>query len=144
MQHLFDQTKGWDHSVNLTGEFVNTTKFEITAKWQLAQIKSFERMEAIIEGEVSQDELLRTQVIFTVKPNSIFAIFFLIFPAMFLLPILTSDKQRDLMELLPPMAISLLIVPSILLALAYFSKSALKNRFVRVFELKLIDEYLDR
>jgi len=41
IQQLFDKTKGWNFSVNLTGEFTSEFEFKITPKWQFAFIYSY-------------------------------------------------------------------------------------------------------
>ena len=136
IQQLFDKTKGWNFSVNLTGEFTSEYEFKMTPKWQFAVIKNFERQVAYLNGKILVDESKRTRVNFSVRPNSILLIFFFLFP-MFGIYILTTDKiEGDIVEARIAGLVFTFLVPALMLVFGHFAKQGIKNRFIKTFELR--------
>ena len=137
IQQLFDETEGWNFSVNLVGEFTSEFEFTMTPKWQFIFIKNFERQISYLKGHIFSDEFKRTQVTFTVRPNSIFLIFFFICP-MFGISALTTDNINGDDEVRIVGLILTTAAPALMLLFGHFAKKGIKNRFVRTFDLKPI------
>jgi hypothetical protein len=136
IQRLFDKTKGWDFSINLTGEFTSDYEFTITPKWQFAIIRNYERQVSYLFGRIFSDEFKRTQVNFTVRPNSIVLIFFFLFP-LFGIVALTSDNIKgDANEVMIVGLVFTFVVPATMMLFGYLAKKAIKNRFIKTFDLK--------
>jgi hypothetical protein len=139
IQQLFDKTKGWNFSVNLTGEFTSEFEFKMTPKWQFAIIKNFEREVSYLNGQIHSDELKRTLVTFTVRPNSILLIFFFLFP-MFGIFVLTTDNIKgDIEDARIGGLVFTFVVPALMLVFGHFAKQGIKNRFIQTFDLKPIE-----
>lgn len=138
IQQLFDKTKGWNFSVNLTGEFVSDYEFKMTPKWQFAVIRSFEREVSYLNGQIFPDELKRTRVTFTVRPNSILLIFFFLFPVFGLFALTTNNLKGEIDEARIIGLVFTLGVPALMLLFGHFAKQELKNRFVKTFDLRPI------
>lgn len=138
IQQLFDKSRGWDFSVNLTGEFTSEFEFKMTPKWQLAIIKNFEREVSYLNGQLFADELKRTRVTFTVRPNSVFLIFFFLFPILGIFS-LTTVTTGGLDESGIVGLIFTFAVPAVMLLFGHFAKQGIKNRFVKTFDLKPIE-----
>ena len=136
IQNLFDKTKGWNFSVNLTGKFISEFEFKMTPKWQLITISNFERDISYLNGQLFSDKLKRTRVVFTVRPNSIFLIFFLIFPIIGTYIFINENTNGDNIDIKIAGLVFTLIVPAITLIIAHFAKQGIKNRFVETFDLK--------
>lgn len=136
IQQLFDQSEGCDPSVNLTGKFISEYEFKMTPKWQFAIIQSFEREISFLKGRIFNDELRRTQVTFTVRPNSIFLIFFLLFPAIGVFALRSGDIEGDIDKIRFIGFIFIFIVPALMLLFGHLAKQGIKNRFIATFNLK--------
>lgn len=136
IQQLFDKTKGWNFSVNLTGEFISEYEFKMTPKWQFAVIKSLEREVSYLNGQIFSDELKRTRVTFTVRPNSILLIFFFVFPLLGIFALTTDNINGDINEARIVGAVFTLVVPSLMTLFGHFAKQGIKNRFVETFDLR--------
>lgn len=139
IQQLLDKTKGWNFSVNLTGEFTSEFKFKMRPKWQFVIIKSFEREVSYLNGYIFIDELKRTRVTFTVRPNSIFLIFFFLFPVVGIFVLTTDNIQGDIDESRIVGLVLTLVVPALMLLFGHFAKQGIKNRFIKTFDLKPIE-----
>jgi hypothetical protein len=131
--------ESWDFSVNLTGKFASEYEFEMTPKFQLAIIKNFERDVSYLKGQIFGDLSKGTRVTFSVRPNSIFLIFSILFPliGIFVLTVDTMDGSQDKSR-----STALFFtfgVPVFMLLYGYFAKQAIKNRFIRTFDLKPIE-----
>jgi hypothetical protein len=136
IQQLFDQTKGWNFPVNLTGEFISDNEFKMTPKWQLVVIRNFEREISYLNGKIFQDEFKRTRVIFTVRPNSIFPIFFFLFPLFGLFALTNNNAGQQRSRILVVGVIFTFVVPIVMLVFGYFAKKGIKDRFITTFNLK--------
>ena len=73
---------------------ISDREFQLTPSWQLINIRSFERELSFITGRIYKDQLNQTIVDFYVRPNSIFIIFFYLFPTIATF-ILFSDFKND-------------------------------------------------
>lgn len=136
IQQLLDQKEGWTFSVNLKGEFTSEYEFNMTPKWQLANINSYERKISYLEGQIFQDESENTRVDLTIRPNSVLAIFFFLFPFIGFF-ILISDEGKN-GHVIGGLVFTL-IVPLLMLLFGHFAKSGIKDTFVRAFDLKQLD-----
>lgn len=139
IQQLFDKTKGWNFSVNLTGEFTSEFEFKMTPKWQFAIIKSFERKVSYLNGQIHSDELKRTLVTFTVRPNSILLIFFFLFPMFGIFALTTDNIKGDIQDARIVGLIFTFVIPALMLVFGHLAKQGIKNRFIKIFNLKPID-----
>jgi hypothetical protein len=139
IQQLFEKSKGWDFSVNLTGEFTSDFKFKMTPKWQFAYIKNFEREISYLNGELRQDEFNKTRVTFTVRPNSIFLIFFIAFPLIGLLALTSNVTNEQKNDTLVVGLVFIIIVPLLNLLMGHYAKKSIKDRFVKTFKLKEVN-----
>lgn len=139
IQQLFDKTKGWNFSVNLTGEFTSELEFKMTPKWQFAIIKNFEREVSYLKGQIFADEFKRTRVTFTVRPNSILLIFFILFPVFGIIALTTDNITGDINEARIVGLVFTLIAPALMLLFGHFAKQGIKNRFIKTFDLKPIE-----
>jgi hypothetical protein len=97
IQQLFKEMEGWSSSANLTGEFVSEYEFVMTPKWQLAT-RAFERETPYLDGQIFRNDLDITQVAFTVRPNSIFVIFFFAFPLFGFFALMSDNVKGDKTE----------------------------------------------
>lgn len=139
IQHLFDNTKTWDFSVNLTGKFTSDFEFKMTPKWQSVIIKNYEREAAYLNGKIFADEYNKTCVTFNVRPNSIVLFFIFIFP-IFGIAALTSDNfNGDVVVSSIAGVVFTFVVPVIMLVFGYFAKQGIKNNFIKTFGLKTIE-----
>jgi len=141
IQRLFDKTSGWDFSINLTGEFTSDNKFKMIPKWQLTYIRGAESKIAYLDGQIFQDEHKRTRVKFTVRPNSIYAIFFFAFP-LFGVLVLTGDNINGVKErstLIIGGLFLILVVPTIMVIFGHFAKKGIKERFIKIFNLRPVN-----
>ena len=136
IQQLFAKTKGWNFSVNLKGEFISDYEFKMTPKWQFAVIKSFEREVSYLNGQIFSDELNRTRVTFTVRPNSILLIFFFAFPLFGIFALTTNNIKGDVNEARIVGAIFTFVVPTLMLLFGHLAKQGIKNRFIKTFDLR--------
>jgi len=136
IQQLFDKTNGWNFSVNLTGKFISENEFKMTPKWQFAVIKSFERKVSYLNGHIYSDELNRTRVTFTVRPNSILLIFFFLFPLFEIFALTTDNIKGDVNETRILGAIFTFVVPALMLLFGHLAKQGIKNRFIKTFDLR--------
>lgn len=138
IQLLFNETDSQAASVNLTGEFISDTEFRMTPKRQFLVIRNYEHETSYLDGQILLNELDKTQVTFTVRPNSIFAIFFFLFPVLGLLSLLfvnkgQPDRQSQFISL-----VFIVIAPVMMLGQSYYFKQSIRNRFIKKFNLKPI------
>jgi hypothetical protein len=139
IQELFSVSQDKIGGVNLTGAFTSEFEFEMTPIWQLIRIRNFERSESYLKGRIFSDELNRTCVTFTVRPNSIFLMFTFLFP-LFGLAVLTSDNVKsDKNDLKIVGFVFTLLVPAIMLVSAHLANRRIKKTFVETFNLKPIE-----
>lgn len=79
---LFTEKSGLFKQPNLSGKFVDyPDTFFLTQKWWFGHIRNFEREPAILKGVISKISDTQTEIEISVRPNSIFLMFFI-----FLLP----------------------------------------------------------
>lgn len=138
IQHLFEKSKDWNFSINLTGEFITEYEFKMTPNWQFVDIQNFERKVSYLKGQLFQDELKRTCVTFTVRPNSIFLIFFFLFPVFGILALTNINTNGDTYNIIAGLVFTLGL-PVLMLIVGHYTKQALKNRFIKTFNLKPIE-----
>ena len=103
---------------------------------QFAVIQSFEREISFLKGRIFNDELRRTRVTFTVRPNSIFLIFFLLFPAIGVFALTSDDIEGDIDKIRFIGFIFIFVVPALMLLFGHLAKQGIKNRFIATFKLK--------
>ena len=140
IRQLFDKTKGWNFSVNLTGEFTSDSEFKMIPKWQFSRIKGGESKEAYLNGCIFEDENKRTRVKFTVRPNSMYPLFFFIFPLFGLLALTSEDtRNKDVVDIVGLILMVFVVFPGIMLLFGHFAKKGIKDRFIKTFNLKLVD-----
>lgn len=139
IQQLFDNTRGLNSSVNLTGEFTSDFEFKMKPKWQFVVIKNFEREVSYLNGQIFSDEFKRTRVTFTVRPNSILLIFFFVFPLFGILALTTNNIKGNTPEFLIVGLAFAFVVPALMLVFGHFAKQGIKNRFIKTFNLKAIE-----
>lgn len=136
IKRLIERNRGASYVVNLAGEFTSANEFTLTPKWQLAVIRNYERDLTYLKGKIYVDELHRTRVDFTVRPNSIFLIFMILFPFIGSIMLLATSKISNA----PPIGIFYaFIVPVVLISLGFFAKRAIKNRFIEAFKLVKVE-----
>jgi hypothetical protein len=138
IQQLLEKTKGWNFSVNLTGEFTSEFEFQMTPKWQLVVIMGFERKISYLKGHIFLDEFKRTRVTFTVRPNSIFLIFFFLFPMFGIIALATAANKDAIDEARILGFILTFVAPALIVAFGHFAKQGIKTRFIETFDLKPI------
>lgn len=139
IQQLFEKANGWNFSVNLAGEFVSEYEFKMTPKWQFAIIRSFEREVSYLKGKIFADEFKRTRVKFSVRPNSIFAIFLFLFPAFGIFALSADNVHGNERETKIVGLVFVFVVPALILFFGQIAKENLKNRFVKTFNLRAIN-----
>lgn len=139
IQQLLNKTRGWDFSVNLVGEFTSEFEFEMTPKWQFVMISNYERNVSYLNGQIYSDELKRTRVTFSVRPNSISLIFSFLFPIFGILFLTTINTRSDIEKNIIISLVFIFVVPAFMLSFGYFAKQQIKNRFVKTFSLKPIE-----
>ena len=136
MQQLFDKTKNWDFSVNLTGSFLSDYKFQIIPKWQLIRFSGAHKEVASLDGTLAAAGVQRTKVSFNVKANLIFTLFFIISPLFGCVALFgTTVKGKETDTIIAGLAFTF-VVPAFMLVSAHFAKKGIKNRFVHFFDLK--------
>ncbi|MEJ7677778.1 MAG: hypothetical protein WKG06_07910 [Segetibacter sp.] len=136
IQQLFNR-QGANFSINLTGKFISEYEFEMTPKWQFIMIRNYENEIAYLKGRIFQDKEQKTRATFTVRPNSIFLIFFFIFPIIGILVLSKSGQNyKDTLAAY----LFIIAVPLIVLAFGYFAKQGIKNRFIATFNLRPYNE----
>lgn len=121
--------------INLTGKFISDNEFELTPRWQAINIRSYERELSFLKGKIYVDELNQTKVDFSVRPNSIFVIFFFIFPIVAIFIYFSNTNEDYLL----PVLIFGIIVPLICLGIGQISRNIIRDRFIETFNLKKID-----
>lgn len=140
IQQLFDKSKGWNFSINLTGEFTSDSEFKMTPKWQFVHIRGGDSSEAYLNGRIFEDEYRRTRVKFTVRPNSIYPLFFFIFPLFGLLALTSDDtRNKDVADIVGLILMVVVVGPGSMLLFGYFAKQRIKDRFIKTFNLKPVD-----
>ncbi len=139
IQQLFDNKKGRFSSVNLTGEFISEFEFKMTPKWQLVNIKNFETEISYLKGKIFSDENKKTTITFTVRPNSIFLIFFFLFPILGFLALTTRNLSGDINETRITGLLLTFAAPAIMLLFGHFAKQGIKERFIKTFNLKPVE-----
>ena len=136
LHQLFEKTKGWNFSVNLTGEFTSDNEFNMTPKWQFVHIKGGETSVSYLHGKIFSDELKRTRITFSVKPNMIIVLFLFLFPIFGIFLLTTSNFKGDVTEGRIAGLVFTLVVPALMLAFGHHAKQGIKNRFIKTFDLK--------
>lgn len=136
IQQLFDKTKQSNSYVNLTGVFVSEYEFQMVPKRQPVTIKNFERDMSYLNGQIFIDALKRTQITFSVRPNSIFAIFFFVFMVVGILALTLNNIKGEISEVKILGFVFTFLVPVMMLLFGYFTKKAIKSAFVKAFDLK--------
>lgn len=136
IQQLFDKTNGLNFSVNLTGEFISDYEFSMTPKWQLAIIRNIEKSLSFLNGKIFSDEMNRTRVTFTVRPNSIFLILFFALPIIGFFEIISNNLYRDAYYESIFGVTFILVIPTLMLLFGYLAKQGIKNRFIETFNLQ--------
>lgn len=132
IRQLLNDTKDWTNSVNLCGSFTAEFEFEMTPRWQFAIIRSFEQKISYLDGKLLPDENGKACVVFSVRPNSIFSIFFFVFPLLGVLALMNSN-QPNKVEIA---TLFIGIFPGLMLLVGYFGKKGLKDTFVDYFSLR--------
>jgi hypothetical protein len=136
IQQLFDKTKGLNFSVNLTGEFTFDNEFKMTPKWQLVYIRNFEKDLSYLNGKIFSDEMNRTRVTFTVRPNSVFLIMFFAFLLFGLFELISNNLFKDVYYASIFGVIFILVIPTLMLLFGHLAKQGIKNRFIETFDLR--------
>jgi len=139
IKQLFEGKKLKNYSVNLTGEFTSEFEFKMTPKWQLVNIKNFERELSYLNGNIFADEFKRTRVIFTVRPNSIFMIFFFGFPFFGLIGLTDGNLNSEFDETRIIGLVFTFAVPTLMLLFGHLAKQGIKNNFINALNLKPIE-----
>jgi len=140
IQQLFEKSKGWNFSINLTGEFTSDSEFKMIPKWQMAYIRGGESKIAYLNGQIFEDEHKRTRVKFTVRPNSMYPLFFFAFPLFMLLILINSDKgNNDIVNIVGTSLMAFVVIPGTMLLFGHFAKQGLKDRFIKTFNLKPVN-----
>lgn len=122
--------------VNLKGTFVLQNTFEITPKHQPIHIRNFEREVSYVKGSFRSDYGNGTIVSFSVRPNSIFMIFFLVCIFIGSVSTILVIKNGFSRESIPFLLFFLLIFPLAICLFAKSAKKAIKNEFISVLNLK--------
>ncbi|MNY61813.1 hypothetical protein D3C86_1985360 [compost metagenome] len=76
---------------------------------------------------------------FTVRPNSIFAIFFFAFPLFGLFGLTINNVNGDKNEALIVGLVFTFMVPMVMLIFGFFAKKGIKDRFVKTFNLEQVE-----
>ena len=139
LEGLFAKTKGFNFSINLTGEFTNMYEFSVTSKWEIGISKNFLFHKSTnLKGYIFTNSTNKTQINLLITPFSIFPLLFIILP-IFLLFFLFIIEPGRLTTLDYIFIISLVVAsPFIIMKLSSFSKYRLLNRFTNYFKLKKI------
>lgn len=133
LHSLFD-TRSFD--VNLSGKFkagIDTT-FVVTPRWSFIHFRDGESDEAYVKGTFQSTIDKKTIIELRTRPNSIFPIMALLFFACRF-----SAKIEQSPDIIAKNIFTILI-PLLLLMLAYFLKIRLKNRFVNTLKLTPTEE----
>jgi hypothetical protein len=138
IQGVLDSAKAWNASVNLQGSFTGRYEFSLTPKFQMMHIRNFERKVAYIHGKLRPDDTNSTIVDFSVRPNSIFTIFFVVFPCIGILGFIKNIGPEDTTDLLILCGLLMFVFPLFFVGMSYVAKQDVKNRFVDTFRLKPI------
>ena len=129
----------WGFFVNLDGEFTSEHEFKMSPLVQAMPIRWLETQQSFLYGSIQQNEAKRTVVTFSVRANSIFTVFFFLFP---LIGLATWNKDSTISaDKINEVALTFIFfVPSLMMAISYFLKRAIKNRFINTFDLKPISK----
>jgi hypothetical protein len=122
--------------VNLKGTFVLQNTFAIVPKRQNVNIRNFEREISYLKGSFKSDYMNRTSVSFTVRPNSIYLIFFIALLVMgsgMLIGTINNDEHTEVYAF---MFFFLLVFPAVTCVFARSVKKTIKNEFITAFNLK--------
>lgn len=141
MEQLFEKTYGLNFSINLVGEFVSEDEFKITPKWQFIIIRHFERDAAYLNGKIISQGKNSTLVKFSVRPNSIFVIFFFVFPVIsvaLLISYFNGDSGKT--DMLVVIAVFGIVTPLVSMLIARSVKNGIKQTFVTTFNLQPIQK----
>lgn len=135
IQEIFDKKSRRSKYINLKGEFTSSYTFKASPEWQLIYIRNFERDVAYINGEIIQDEQLKTSVKFTARPNFIFPLFFFSFSLPGINLFTTSNRIND-KDSFQIGLFFIFIAPIVMLFLGLLARNKIKNRFVNTFSLR--------
>ncbi len=139
---MLQKNKGWDFSLNLTGEIKDGNRFRLTPRWQ-GYMDGASTSEAIINGHIEENPTGQAIITFSVKPGFHFLLIFIPFS---LAGLIFSYKGVE--TLLHPSSsfhkdweMLAVGIASILFGLwstlwASTAKTDLRNRFVETFKLK--------
>ncbi|KIC90675.1 hypothetical protein [Flavihumibacter solisilvae] len=122
-----------DFSENITGNIDEENKFTFTHKWSFAVIKWIEKNPAYLSGKLSIDKN-KTVITTTVRPNSIFVIFFYLLTILFLFEVIGIETFIE-----GPKYYKLLFFPLFNLIIFGIMKgfmTGLQNRFERILKLE--------
>ncbi|MEO8589534.1 MAG: hypothetical protein ABI432_09210 [Flavobacteriales bacterium] len=142
IQGVFEKTRGFVFSPNLTGEFTSAYSFKARPKWSLLVINKGTTGPAVrMRGEVNPSgsgstveielSVHWTLGLFVLLPPAIALVWFIMVPKDRLLPLSSEDS-------IAPVGL-LLFLPSFELLSAWVAKRLFKRNFVRCFKLTKLD-----
>ena len=138
MENLFSKNI-FDVSMNITGRFTSHDTFKITNRGSFVDARGYNAMASCIKGVISQNKDNQTVVLFVVKSDTIFKIFFLLCPLIGLITVGANLKNSSPWKLFEIGIFMILIVPLCMLAMSDFSKREIKIKFVAFFELRPLE-----
>jgi hypothetical protein len=141
IRYVLSEPPTLDYSVNLVGKFISENQFKMTPKWQFIPIRNYERDEAYLDGRMIPQDKNRTQVKFSIRPNTVFVILFFVFPfgSLMFLSTYFLDTTNNIGFLGGVFAFAV-VVPGINLLLAGSAKKRIKENFISTFHLQPIQE----
>ncbi|MGQ1786013.1 MULTISPECIES: hypothetical protein [unclassified Saccharicrinis] len=132
LSSIFDQ-KGFKY--NLSGKFTTELDFKATDKWTIGiYIRSFENDPAYLKGKI-KDSKEGIIVDVTVRPNSIFSLFGLLFPLVGLIALISTDFGKTDEEALG-VGIGFIVFGLICYPIGNYLRNRIRNKFEEYLELK--------
>ena len=135
MEQLFENSKRIRVPVNLTGQFTAQYDFLITPKYQFVTIQNFEQEMSFIRGHISMNKSNKSEISFTVRPNSIFVILFFIFPVFGIIAFMSNMYKSKLANSEIVGFIFTIGVPLLMLIFGHFAKRQIRTAFIKALDL---------
>jgi len=137
MQQLFEKTRGLNFYANFSGKFTSSYAFEVKPTYRPAYTSGFGKNTVYLVGKISQGDNNHARVTILVRPNAMFIIVFFVSLVwgLYTLAFVRKNGTADIIINL----VFILLVPFIMVVWAYFAKKGIKDRFVKVFGLRGVE-----